>query len=151
MFKGDRSGELNGFLDAGSHIQGDLVFEDTFRVDGKLTGTVKSDGDLVVGEEGVIEAEVAVGRLFVSGTLRGEVQATRRIELASSARVEATLTSPTMVIEEGAKMDGRCITGGGTRLSGDRVEARVDGAEGENGPTKTAGTSERAKSKGAKR
>ncbi len=113
MFKGDRSGELNGFLDAGSHIQGELVFEDTFRVDGKLTGTIRSEGDLVVGEQGVIEADVEVGRLFVSGTLTGEVRASRRIELASSARVEATLTSPTMVIEEGAKMDGRCITGGG--------------------------------------
>ena len=137
MFKGDRSnepkgarsGELNGFLDAGSHIQGDLVFEDTFRVDGRLTGTVKSDGDLVVGEQGVIEAEVAVGRLFVSGTLRGEVSATRRIELASSARVEATLTSPTMVIEEGAKMDGRCITGGGPRPadSGGDAQAKTEG------------------------
>ena len=127
MFKGgDRSGELNGFLDAGSHIQGELVFEDTFRVDGKLTGTVRSEGDLVVGEQGEIEAVVEVGRLFVSGTLRGEVRASRRIELASSARVEATLTSPTMVIEEGAKMDGRCITGGGTRRPGASQGARPD-------------------------
>lgn len=150
MFKGDRSGELNGFLDAGSHIQGDLVFEDTFRVDGKLTGTVKSDGDLVVGEEGVIEAEVAVGRLFVSGTLRGKVQATRRIELASSARVEATLTSPTMVIEEGAKMDGRCITGGGTRVSADLAETPSESADTHQGSAKGSSASGKTVGKGAK-
>ena len=113
MFKAtDRSaGELNGFLDAGSHIQGELVFEDTFRVDGKLTGTVRSDGDLVVGERGEIDADVRVGRLFVSGVLRGTAQATERIELSPTARVEATLTAPSLAIEAGAKIDGHCIAG----------------------------------------
>lgn len=113
MFKAtDRSaGELNGFLDAGSHIQGELVFEDTFRVDGKLTGTVRSDGDLVVGERGEIDADVRVGRLFVSGVLRGTAQATERIELSPTARVEATLTAPALAIEAGAKIDGHCIAG----------------------------------------
>ena len=54
MFKGDEAkGELNGFLDAGSHIQGELHFEDTFRIDGKVTGKIQSAGDLVVGERGV--------------------------------------------------------------------------------------------------
>lgn len=114
MFKEDRgAGELNGFLDAGSHIKGELVFDDTFRVDGRLTGTVRSKGDLVVGESGIVEADVEVGRLFVSGTLRGEVRAGRRVELANSARVEGCIVCPTLVIEEGAKVDGRCITGGG--------------------------------------
>lgn len=113
MFKAtDRSaGELNGFLDAGSHIQGELVFEDTFRVDGKLTGAVRSDGDLVVGERGEIDADVRVGRLFVSGVLRGTAQATERIELSPTARVEATLTAPSLAIEAGAKIDGHCIAG----------------------------------------
>ena len=39
MFKGPRGtqGDLNGFLDAGSHMHGELRFEDTFRIDGKLT------------------------------------------------------------------------------------------------------------------
>ena len=30
----NRSGELNGYLDRDSKIKGDLVFEETFRIDG---------------------------------------------------------------------------------------------------------------------
>ena len=86
MFKTDSAkGDLNGFLDAGSHMQGELTFEDTFRVDGKLTGKVTSKGDLVVGERGVVDGTVEVGRLYVSGTLKGTVKADRRIEITASS------------------------------------------------------------------
>jgi cytoskeletal protein CcmA (bactofilin family) len=72
IFKGDEAkGELNGFLDAGSHIQGELHFEDTFRIDGKVTGKIQSAGDLVVGEKGEVDGEIYVGRLFVSGSVKG--------------------------------------------------------------------------------
>ena len=45
IFKSDgKQNDLNGFLDQGSHAQGDLRFETSFRVDGKLTGTIESEG-----------------------------------------------------------------------------------------------------------
>jgi cytoskeletal protein CcmA (bactofilin family) len=100
-------GDLNGFLDAGSQIKGDLLFEDTFRVDGKVNGKVVSDGDLVVGVGGEVEGEVTVGRLFVSGTLRGRVKAAKRIEIAAGGRVYATLETPSLVVEDGAFFEGQ--------------------------------------------
>lgn len=102
-----QGGDLNGFLDAGSHIQGDLLFEDTFRVDGKVTGKILSDGDLVVGVGGEVDGEVVVGTIFVSGTLRGRVKATKRLEIASGGRVYATLETPSLVIEDGAFFEGQ--------------------------------------------
>ena len=43
IFKTDgERGDLNGFLDAGSHIEGALHFDDTFRIDGRLSGKVVS-------------------------------------------------------------------------------------------------------------
>lgn len=112
MFKsdGDR-GDLNGFLDAGSHIEGDLHFEDTFRIDGRLTGRVVSKGDLVVGEQGQIEGEIRVGRLFISGTVKGSVVADQRVEITSRGKVGADLETPSLVIEDGAFFEGRCSMG----------------------------------------
>lgn len=101
-------GDLNGFLDAGSHIQGELRFEDTFRVDGKVTGTIVSNGDLIVGERGEIDGEVKVRRVYVSGVLRGTVRAADRIELTSGGKVHADLFTPSLSIEDGAFFEGRC-------------------------------------------
>ncbi len=105
-------GDLNGFLDAGSFIKGELHFEDTFRLDGKLEGAVESHGDLVVGENGQVEAKVSVGRIYVSGTVRGSIVARRRVEIASGAKVYADLETPSLVVEDGAVLQGRCNMGG---------------------------------------
>ena len=101
-------GELNGFLDGGSRIEGGLYFQDTFRVDGSLVGKVSSRGDLIVGSQSTVQGEIEVGRLFVSGVVRGSVRA-ERIEIAPGARVEADVETPTLLIEEGAHFQGRCV------------------------------------------
>lgn len=109
IFKGDEAkGELNGFLDAGSHIQGELHFEDTFRIDGKVTGKIQSAGDLVVGERGEVDGEIHVGRLFVSGSVKGSAVAESRVELTAGCRVRASIKAPSLIIEDGAFFEGRC-------------------------------------------
>ena len=109
------SGDLSGFLDYGSHFEGELRFEQSFRVDGKVTGTVCSDGDLVVGEKGEIEGEIRVGRLFVSGLVRGEIHVAKRLSIHARGRVEGEIHAPAMVVEEGGRLEGRC--GMGARVS----------------------------------
>lgn len=109
IFKADTSpGDLNGFVDRGSHVQGELHFDASFRVDGKVTGTVVSQGSLAIGEHGEVDGEVQVGQVFVAGTLRGSVQAMRKIQIAPGGRVYADLSTPALVIEDGAIFEGRC-------------------------------------------
>lgn len=103
-----QTGELNGILDRGSHLRGELHFEQTFRVDGKLTGKVISDGDLVIGERGEIEGEIEVGRVFVSGIVRGHIRTARRLEICAGGRVFADVETPALVIGEGALFEGNC-------------------------------------------
>ena len=109
IFKSDgKQSDLNGFLDSGSHLEGELRFEASFRVDGKLTGVVRSEGDLIVGESGEVEGELYVGQIFVSGTVRGTIHASRRIQIAPNGKVFAELDTPSLVIEDGATFEGHC-------------------------------------------
>jgi cytoskeletal protein CcmA (bactofilin family) len=105
-------GELNGFLDAGSRIDGELHFDDTFRVEGRLSGKVVSKGDLVIGEKAVVDAQIKVARLYVSGELRGRAEADR-VELAPGSKVYAEVVTPALIIEEGAFFKGQCSMVGG--------------------------------------
>jgi cytoskeletal protein CcmA (bactofilin family) len=107
-FRGKSSpGDLSGFLDVGSHFEGELKFDQSFRVDGKVVGKVLSDGDLVVGERGEIDGEIRVGRLFVSGLVKGEVYAARRLSIHPHGRVEGTVHAKALVIEEGGILEGQ--------------------------------------------
>jgi len=103
---------LNGFLDRGSNLHGDLTFEETFRIDGKFEGKIRSGSELILGETADVQAEVEVGRISINGTFRGKIKAKERIDLLPSARVFAELASPILKIEEGARFEGSCQMGG---------------------------------------
>jgi cytoskeletal protein CcmA (bactofilin family) len=110
--KGLPSEDLNGFMDEGTEFHGELRFRDTFRIDGRLTGKVVSEHTLVIGESGKVDAEIDCGVVSIRGTVTGRVNGRQRIELLAGARVQATLVSPRLVIEEGALFQGQCDMGG---------------------------------------
>lgn len=105
---------LNGFLDRGSHFQGELAFEETFRIDGRFEGKIRSGSELIVGDCAEVNADIEVGRLSVNGTLKGSVRATERIELLPRARVFADLATPILKVEEGAYFHGSCLMAEGS-------------------------------------
>ena len=107
------SEELNGFMDQGTELVGELRFRDTFRVDGLVKGSIVSKNTLIVGESGRVEADIDCGVVSVRGTVKGRVQGRERVELLAGSRVEGTLVSPRLVIEEGAFFQGDCQMSGG--------------------------------------
>lgn len=117
-------GTLNGFLDQGCSIKGDVVFSELLRVHGQVTGTVRSEGELLVGEGGVVEGEIAVGRLLVAGTVRGTVRVKERLVVHGSGRVLAEITAPVLVVDEGGIVDGTVkMAGPAPRTAGESPAA----------------------------
>lgn len=117
MKKNLEGATLNGFLDSGSFVTGDLSFEQTFRIDGKFEGRIRSGSELIIGDAAEVDAEIEVRRLSVNGSLRGKVRATERIEIHPKARVFADLATPLLKIEEGALFQGSCQMGQEPSLS----------------------------------
>jgi cytoskeletal protein CcmA (bactofilin family) len=99
---------LNGFMDEGAELVGELRFRDTFRVDGRVKGKVFSEQTLIVGEAGVVDAEIDCGVVSIRGTVSGRVIGRQRIELLAGAKVQGSLVSPKLVIEDGAFFQGDC-------------------------------------------
>lgn len=100
--------DISGFLAEGTEIKGEIRFREMMRIDGKVSGTIVSEGELVIGEAGVVEAEVKVGTLSVSGKLTGKVHAAEKIEIHPKGRVdgELNIAKPNLVIHEGGVFEG---------------------------------------------
>ncbi|MER3431312.1 MAG: hypothetical protein C4324_09775 [Blastocatellia bacterium] len=104
-----KEGKLSGFVGHGTSLTGDTTFQMMLRVDGHLTGTVTSDGGtLIVGNNGRLDANVSVGVANVNGTINGDITATEKIHLGRTARVVGNISTPKLVIEEGAVFEGGC-------------------------------------------
>jgi cytoskeletal protein CcmA (bactofilin family) len=97
---------LTGFLDQGCTVKGDIVFSDLLRIHGHVNGRIASDDELLVGEGGVVDGEINVGRLIVAGTVRGTVHVKERLVVHGSGRVHAEVFAPRMVVDEGGVLEG---------------------------------------------
>ncbi len=100
--------DINGFLDRGVTVKGELHFTDMLRLDGRVEGKIVSDSHLVVGRGAEVEGEIDVGHATLGGTVRGTVRAKKHVEILRDAKVMADLHAPTLTIEEGAFFEGRC-------------------------------------------
>jgi cytoskeletal protein CcmA (bactofilin family) len=109
LFKSEgKQSDLNGFLDSGSNVTGELRFQTSFRVDGKFSGTVISEGELIVGQGGEVDGDLRVGQVVISGKVSGSIRASRRVHLSSSGTLLAEIDTPVLIIDEGGFFQGRC-------------------------------------------
>jgi cytoskeletal protein CcmA (bactofilin family) len=100
------AGGLTAFIDQGSEFEGKLSFRDTVRIDGRFRGEIASENTLIVGETGEIEATIRSNTVAISGSVEGDVHAARKVVLHKTARVTGNLTTPCLVVEEGAVING---------------------------------------------
>jgi cytoskeletal protein CcmA (bactofilin family) len=126
--------DISGFLAEGTEIKGEIRFKDLLRVDGKVSGKIVSEGELVIGENGSVEAEVSVGTLSVSGQVTGTIHATEKVEIHPKGRVhgDMTISRANLVIHEGGVFEGKIDMAGTERKDDHRDaddEAKIAGIE----------------------
>jgi len=90
-------------------VPGEFRFEGTLRVDCYVTGLVRSQtGTLIVSETGEVDSDLFVAVAFIDGLVRGDIKATERVELSSSARVIGNIDTPALAMQPGAVFEGHC-------------------------------------------
>jgi len=104
-----KSEKLHAFLGPQTAVEGNLEVQGNVRIDGHFKGNITSEGcTMIVGEKALIEADISVHTVTVSGEVRGNINATHRIELSPTARVFGDLHTREVLIDAGSILDGRC-------------------------------------------
>ena len=104
---GQTSG-IDAFLGKGTTISGKLVFEGPGRIEGKVEGEIAAHDTLTIGEGAVVNAKVTGTSIVVEGQVTGDIVARQRLELRPSGRVRGNISAPSLVVHEGAILDGQC-------------------------------------------
>jgi cytoskeletal protein CcmA (bactofilin family) len=99
---------LHTVIGGGTIIEGTVKVSHDIRVDGVIKGKVVIDGDLIVGNTGVIEADIEVRSTKLGGKVIGNLSAKDRIELDENASVTGDIKTKDLIINEGAIFHGNC-------------------------------------------
>ncbi len=112
-------------LEVDASMQGTLAFRDpvNLRINGRFEGTLETAGSLFIGEGAEVKATIHGELIIVGGNLTGDVVATKRLELIPPAKVSGKITTPSLVVREGAVLDGQVEMRGVKSASGGLVSA----------------------------
>lgn len=88
-------------------MKGEITGSEDLVIDGSFEGIVQlNERSLIVGTTGNVTADIIAGEVVVYGSVKGNVRAKNRIEINKDGSVTGDLTTPQILIEDGAFFKG---------------------------------------------
>lgn len=97
-------------------MQGNLKSDGSVRIEGQVTGEVDAKDTVHVCETAKVDAKVRAAFVVIAGDLEGEVHCSERLEILPSGRVKAHLTTKSLMICEGAFIEGQIQMSNGPHM-----------------------------------
>jgi cytoskeletal protein CcmA (bactofilin family) len=88
-------------------FEGEIHGDEDFHVEGYFKGAIKISGNIFVGRNGVVQADVEADNVVIQGKINGNVVARKQLEIRSSGQLLGDCTAQSIDIKEGAVFDGR--------------------------------------------
>jgi cytoskeletal protein CcmA (bactofilin family) len=98
-------------IQSGTSISGEVVSEGSIRIDGKLDGSLRTKGKLVIGSSGIITGDVICENANIEGKINGKIEVSEMLILKQSAFIEGDINTKKLVVEEGAIFNGKISMG----------------------------------------
>jgi cytoskeletal protein CcmA (bactofilin family) len=90
-------------------FSGSLSFEKPFLVRGRVTGEIKASSLLVIDEGAVVEADIVAPKVIIRGSVKGNVNASNKVEISLTGRLAGNITASEISMEAGCLFNGRCL------------------------------------------
>jgi cytoskeletal protein CcmA (bactofilin family) len=89
-------------------VQGKVISSQDLTIDGKVEGTIElGDHGLTIGSGAEIKADLVAQTITISGAVTGNVTATSVVDLRSTGSVDGDITTPRLVMADGAVIKGK--------------------------------------------
>ena len=96
----------------GVRVEGEFVSQGNVVSEGDVQGSIQTAGDLRIGEEAKITADVTAANAVVAGEVRGNIQISGKLELLPSSKIIGDVTADVLSVGAGAQVNGRVTMDG---------------------------------------
>jgi cytoskeletal protein CcmA (bactofilin family) len=112
--KEQRNDEVKSFIAEGVEIKGQIQSKGSLRLDGSIDGGIDVQGDLIIGATGILKGEIKAVNIILAGKLEGNLVASQKLEITSTGKIKGDVQCSIFTIEEGGILDGN------SRMSGNK-------------------------------
>jgi cytoskeletal protein CcmA (bactofilin family) len=104
--KKEKSLSLDTLIGVNTVFEGSIYSERSVCVEGSVKGKIEAKGEVVVGRQGEVEADIVADSVVVGGHITGNIVAVSRLEITATGRVTGDIEATTITISEGGIVDG---------------------------------------------
>ncbi|MFQ5812536.1 MAG: polymer-forming cytoskeletal protein [Anaerolineae bacterium] len=104
-------GQVETVVGPTTNFKGTVQNDGGLRVDGVFEGMVETGGNLIVGEEAKVMADIVAYNVSVAGSIKGNIKA-NRVEVLSTGRVWGDIAVKSFLVDEGGFIRGEIIMEG---------------------------------------
>jgi cytoskeletal protein CcmA (bactofilin family) len=94
-------------IGAGVVVRGNLESQSDIMVDGQLDGNITTTGDVTIGVNAKVKAEITGSNVTVAGLLKGNIHATGEAAIRETGQVDGDITAAGLAISSGGIFIGR--------------------------------------------
>ncbi len=91
---------------------GDITSEGDFRIDGILEGTLKTNGRVIIGSEGVIKGTIESKNADIEGKFSGKLAVHDVLTIKATAQISGDVLIGKLSVEPGAIFNATCTMKG---------------------------------------
>ena len=95
---------------------GDITSDGDFRVDGKIEGTIKTTGRVVIGKDGIVSGIVDCTNADIEGTFSGKLIVDQILSLKGTADISGDVIMGKLSVEPGAVFNATCAMKGSVKV-----------------------------------
>jgi cytoskeletal protein CcmA (bactofilin family) len=103
--------QISAIIEEGCKFEGNLSFNGVARIAGIVNGSIFSNDTVIISEGAVVNADIMANVILISGTVKGNLSASSKVEISKPARFEGTISTPSLIIEEGVIFHGETKMG----------------------------------------
>ena len=119
-----RQGRKTTLIASGATLVGEISGDTDVMIEGTVEGKVHPAQDVTVGEAGIVRGEINARNVRVAGRVHGNVMGKESVEILSTGSLEGDVSSPGMVIGDGAFFKGRVEMTGSTAQKANPAPAK---------------------------
>jgi len=102
---------VRNILSSDVEITGSVKFTNDLLVDGRIDGEISSSGNLTIGENAKIRAEIKTASVIIHGKVHGNITVADRVELRAGSEVVGDIKAKTLIVEATAIFVGKSEVG----------------------------------------
>ncbi len=105
----DTAAERTSVLGPTLRFKGELHADEELMIRGHIEGSITHSQRITVCPEGVVKASIKAQIIAVEGTVEGDLQAEKSVQIKESARLKGNVHAPSVSIVEGAQFNGGVV------------------------------------------